>query len=152
MKQACTCCSLDERVLTCFFLVLACSHFFFSVRVSSSLYSTVLPKICIMAQRKCINSPDSFCYICDEYTILKQKLNISDFVKKVYFAYFGLRLGDQDIAWAPHKVCKRCVEDLRNWFKGKKRTFRYGIPMIWREQNNHSDDCYFCSCDVKGYN
>lgn len=24
--------------------------------------------------------------------------------------------------------------------------------MMWREQKNHSDDCYFCSCDVKGYN
>ena len=105
-----------------------------------------------MAQRKCINSPDSLCYICDECTVLKQKLNIRDFVKKVYFAYFGLKLGDQDKAWAPHKVCKRCVEDLRNWFKGKLKAFRYGIPMVWREQKNHSDDCYFCSCDVKGYN
>ncbi|CAN2390602.1 hypothetical protein PRIEUP_LOCUS639 [Pristimantis euphronides] len=24
--------------------------------------------------------------------------------------------------------------------------------MVWREQENHTDDCYFCSCDVKGYN
>jgi hypothetical protein len=24
--------------------------------------------------------------------------------------------------------------------------------MIRREPKNHSDDCYFCCCDVKGYN
>jgi hypothetical protein len=24
--------------------------------------------------------------------------------------------------------------------------------MIWREPKNHSDDHYFCCCDVKGYN
>jgi hypothetical protein len=24
--------------------------------------------------------------------------------------------------------------------------------MIWREPKNHSDVCYFCCCDVKGYN
>jgi hypothetical protein len=24
--------------------------------------------------------------------------------------------------------------------------------MIWREPKNHSDGCYFCCCDVKGYN
>nr|CAH7720491.1 unnamed protein product [Callosobruchus chinensis] len=78
--------------------------------------------------------------------------NISDFVRKVYFAYFKLKLGDQDKPWAPHKVCRRCEEDLRLWFKGKKNAFRFGIPMIWREQKNHTTDCYFCSVDVKGFN
>jgi hypothetical protein len=24
--------------------------------------------------------------------------------------------------------------------------------VIWREPGNHSDDCYFCSCNVQGYN
>jgi len=105
-----------------------------------------------MASRKCINSPDSFCYIFYEYTVLKQQQNITDFVKKVYSAYFKLKFGNQDKVLAPHEVCKRCVEDLRNWFKGKEKALSFGIPMVWREQKNHSDDCYFCSCNVIGYN
>ena len=33
--------------------------------------------------------------------------NITPFVKNVYYAYFGIKLEDQDKAWAPHKVCRR---------------------------------------------
>lgn len=73
-------------------------------------------------------------------------------MKKLYFAYFKLILGDQDKSWDSHKVCRRCEEDLRLWFKGKKTAFRFGIPMIWREQKNHTTDCYFCWVDVKGFN
>jgi hypothetical protein len=63
------------------------------------------------------------------------------FIRKVYYAYFGLKLGDQDKSWASHKVCYVCVEDLRKWSKGKNKAFRFGVPMIWREPKNHSGDC-----------
>jgi hypothetical protein len=66
----------------------------------------------LMASRDCVNSPDSFCYICGEVVVKKQQRNISDFVKNVYVACFGVKLGDQDKTWAPHKVCSVCVEDL----------------------------------------
>jgi len=36
--------------------------------------------------------------------------------------------------------------------KGQIKSFRFDIPMIWREQANHSDDCYFCSVDVNRFN
>jgi hypothetical protein len=52
-----------------------------------------------MASCSCINSHDIFCYICGRYMVLKQGQNITD------FAYFGIKLGDQDKDWAPHKVC-----------------------------------------------
>ncbi|GFU79385.1 uncharacterized protein TNCV_871561 [Trichonephila clavipes] len=48
-----------------------------------------------MATRGCVNSPNCFCYICGSYTVKKQQRNISNFVQKVYFAYFGIKLGDQ---------------------------------------------------------
>jgi hypothetical protein len=81
----------------------------------------------------------------------KHQRNITGVVRKVYYSYFGVKLGDQDKPWARHKVRYICVEDLRKWSKGKKKTFRFGVPMIRMETKNHSEDCYFCCCDVKGY-
>jgi hypothetical protein len=49
-------------------------------------------------------------------------------------------------------VCSVCVEELKQWSKGKKKYFRFGVPMIWKEPRNLSDDFYFCSCNVQGYN
>lgn len=107
-----------------------------------------------MANRGCKNSPNSitFCYICGDFVVKKHQRNITDFVKKVYFAYFGVEIGNQDKCWVPHKVCYVCVEDLRKWYKKEKKAFKFAVPMVWREQKNHSNDCYFCSIDVSGYN
>lgn len=104
-----------------------------------------------MASRKCVNDTDIFCYICGNYTVVKQRQDITDFVKNAYYAYFGVRLGDQDKTWAPHKVCRTCVEGLRLWLKGKKKCMPFAIPMVWREPRNHHDDCYFCLANVHGY-
>jgi hypothetical protein len=84
--------------------------------------------------------------------IKNHQRNIRGSNGKVYYAYFGVKLGGQYKSWAPHKVCYICVEDLRKWSKGKNKAFRFGVPMIWKEPKNHSDDCCFCCCDVKGYN
>jgi hypothetical protein len=45
--------------------------------------------------------------------IKKHKQNILGFIRKVYCDYFGVKLGDQDKSWAPHKVCYAGVEVLR---------------------------------------
>ncbi|GFV27638.1 uncharacterized protein TNCV_4181831 [Trichonephila clavipes] len=70
-----------------------------------------------MATRRCVNSPNCFCYICGSYTVKKQQRDISNFVQKVYFVYFGIKLENQDKSWAPHVVCSVCVEELRQWFQ-----------------------------------
>jgi hypothetical protein len=44
------------------------------------------------------------------------------------------------------------VEDLRLWSKGKKKSFCFSVPMVWREPQNHGDDSYFCTCNIQGYN
>ena len=51
-------------------------------------------------RQRCKIHPDAFCYICRCFTVLKQRQNITDFMKKAYLAYFGIKLGDQDKPWA----------------------------------------------------
>ncbi len=101
-------------------------------------------------RRCCKLDPDFFCYICGEFLTSKQRLNITEFVKTTYKAYFGIQLGDQDKSWAPHKVCKTCTETLRYWTFGK-RQMKFIVPMVWREPTNHVNDCYFCLFDHTGY-
>ena len=100
----------------------------------------------------CCNDSDKFCYICEKYILKGHKKSITDFVCKVYFAYFGVKFGDQDKSWAPHVVCKTCIEHIQMWANGKTKSFRFGVPMIWREPKNHFDDCYFCMVDLKKFN
>ncbi|KAK3769485.1 hypothetical protein RRG08_027055 [Elysia crispata] len=102
------------------------------------------------SRRKCVTSPDSFCYVCGSFMAPKQKRNISDFVKRAYFSYFKMKLGDQDKTWAPHKVCHSCEESLRQWTKGKDK-ISFSIPMVWREPRDHITDCYFCLTCVSGF-
>ena len=107
----------------------------------------------MMSTRKsCRNRPDVFCYICGEYTLVPYRNPITTFIKQTCHTYFGMKLGDQDKAWAPHMVCKSCTECLRQWSKGKKTSLKFGIPMLWREPRNHVSDCYFCAIDVTGIN
>ena len=72
-------------------------------------------------RRSCLNNPDSFCYICGEYTFKENQKTLSDFIKKAYLGYFGVKLGDQDKNWAPHQVCKTCTEHFRQWTTGKRK-------------------------------
>ena len=48
-------------------------------------------------------------------------------------------------------MCGSCIEELRNWKNGKKKSLHCGIPMIWTEHTNHGDDCYFCTVKLAGY-
>ena len=70
----------------------------------------------------------------------------------VYYAYFGIELGDQDKAWVPHRLCGNCLSSLRQWSTEKQKSLAFGIPMVWREPKGHGKECYFCSCVVDGYN
>ena len=72
--------------------------------------------------RECLNNPDAFCYICGNFFTVKNRPNITDFIKM----YFGVNLGE-----------------LR-WTKGK-RSLAFGVPMFWREPKDHTlTECYFC--------
>uniref|UniRef100_UPI00358F0AE9 uncharacterized protein n=1 Tax=Myxine glutinosa TaxID=7769 RepID=UPI00358F0AE9 len=102
--------------------------------------------------RKCKNDPNKFCYICGKVTMPDRQSNITRFVRKSYHAYFGMKLGDQDKAFAPHICCKTCVESLRCWSHKKIECLPFGIPMVWREGRDHTNDCYFCMTNLQGIN
>ena len=55
-------------------------------------------------RRQCENRPDAFCYICGCFTLIRQRRNITSFVRRAYKAYFELALEDQDKKWA-HIFC-----------------------------------------------
>ena len=82
----------------------------------------------------------------------KNRSPIDDFYRRAYHAYFQVKLGDQDKSWAPHIVCKTCKEQIRQWSNGTGKSLKFGIPMVWRETQNHDNDCYFCSIDTTGLN
>ena len=45
-----------------------------------------------------------------------------DSVKQAYLACFGVAHVDQDKSWAPPKVCKTCVECLRQWTNRERKS------------------------------
>ena len=62
---------------------------------------------------RCLNNPNVFWYIFGKYMLKSNTKGISKFVNCSYLAYFKVMLSDKDEAWAPHIVCKQCVEHLR---------------------------------------
>ena len=103
-----------------------------------------------MSARQCKTDPSRFCYICGELTFAKEKHSITSHIKKMYKAYFDCYLGDQDMSWAPHLCCLTCVKTLSAWYAGKNVHMKFGVPMIWHEQKDHSNDFYFCQHDFTG--
>ena len=101
--------------------------------------------------RNCKNSPDAFCYICGQFTLSGQRKKITPEISKIYKAYFGCPLGDQDKTWAPHVACYSCFSLLRDWINKLRSSFRFAIPMIWREPKDHYNDCYFCAVNTAGF-
>ena len=77
---------------------------------------------------------------------------MSDFVKRPYLAYFKVMLGNQDKSWAPHIVCKLCVEHLRQWTNKSRKSLGFAITMVWQEPKDDCNDCYFCAVKTKGIN
>jgi len=53
------------------------------------------------------------------------------------------------IRTGPLICCLTCVKRLADWAKGS-RHMNFAIPMVWREPQDHSWDCYFCITQIKG--
>ena len=55
-----------------------------------------------------------------------------------------------DKSWVPTVTCEDCRRTLQNWHTIQKEVVI--IPTAWCEPINHESDCYFCRCDVNGFN
>jgi hypothetical protein len=100
----------------------------------------------INMQRKCVNSSDAFCYICDEVTFKSRRWSFTPLIKKCYELYFGCKVGDQDKSWAPKFCCVTSARLLAEWAKGS-RCCLSPFLMVWRD---HASDCYFCLTSITG--
>ena len=98
------------------------------------------------------NHPDRFCYICGNVILPGRVAKITAVVKQAYHYYFGVKLGDQEKAFAPHVSCKTCIENLREWENKKRQGMPFAVPMVWREGKDHVTDCYFTLTNVQGIN
>lgn len=96
-----------------------------------------------MSSRICQSDKNWLCYVCGEYATSSERKKITNDLKDAYEAYYDQVLNLKD--WAPAIFCHSCACRLRSWKTGKGGGMKYKIPMKWREQQNHTDDCYFCA-------
>ena len=102
-------------------------------------------------RRKCKSNPNSFCCLCEKYTLPAHRRNIAHKIKIASNCYLGCKVGDQKKKWAPHICCNSCNTQLLRWAVGKQKKMSFAVPMIWREPTDHVTDCYFCFTNLKGF-
>jgi hypothetical protein len=49
-------------------------------------------------------------------------------------------------------MCAKIVFCLQQWSSGKRRALKFRTPLIWREPQNHHDQCYFCVVNINEIN
>lgn len=98
------------------------------------------------SNRKCKYHPNTFCYVCG-FKIKGKCFPVSSDTKygEAFEQYFRVKFEqDLDKNWAPNVICGRCRLKLLQWASGRLTALPFAIPRIWREQQNHVTDCYFC--------
>ena len=107
-----------------------------------------------MASRQYKTSLDWFCYVCGYY-ICGQRYSYKTVKGTKYWTacrlYFGMDTGNQDKSCAPHVICGSCRSNLKGWWRGLGRVLSIAISRVWREPQNHDDDCYFCLINILKY-
>ena len=58
------------------------------------------------------NHADRFCYISGNVILAGRLAIITDFVKRAYHPYFGVKFGQQDKSFAPHVSCDKKSEKI----------------------------------------
>lgn len=102
--------------------------------------------------RSCESNPNNFCYVCGKFTTKNTSENFSPRICRAYELYFGIPVKNQDKPWVPHVICSSCGKYLRDWLSGRRSCLPFATPMLWKEQKDHIEDCYFCINKTEGLN
>ena len=94
--------------------------------------------------RKCVNSPKSFCYVCNSFMLKEQEKIMTSTMKKAHELYFNREVANLDKNYVSNYCCTYCLRHLLAWLKGAMMSMKFAVPMIWKKQQNHVDDCYCC--------
>ena len=92
-----------------------------------------------MTSRGYINNSNLFCCNCGGYVVKKRQRNIIDFFKKAYYAYFGMKLVDQEKKCASCIVCHTCIEHSQT--HGNIKSIPFATSMVWWEAASQ-ENCY----------
>lgn len=98
--------------------------------------------------KMCSIDPNEFCYVCGvlvkkKSQHLMRKMNTKN-LSEAYKKYFGFLPASLDKPWTPNSACNNCRTILNKIANGQECFFTFGKPMQWRNQSNHTTDCYFC--------
>jgi hypothetical protein len=106
-----------------------------------------------MISRGCLNSRDTFCYVCGLFTDKSHRKSLTPLVQKAYELYFNCKVHVGKL-WVPSVVCSTCANTLTGWLRrsATNSPMPFGVPVKWREHTNHATDCYFCMTSVQGFN
>lgn len=99
--------------------------------------------------KSCMNLNNFFCNICGKFATKCQRRPISEKIRALYQAYFNRQIVTEH--FAPNICCKTCESNITMWSNGRRKSMPFAVPMIWREQKNHIDDCYFCLTKISGF-
>lgn len=94
--------------------------------------------------RKCKNSPDLFCFVCGDFNPRLSSRKFSPRLLVAYYSYF--RFGAEESLskpWSQGFLCSICSRYLTGSLKGTHTSLPFTMPALWREQQNHVNDCYF---------
>ena len=100
----------------------------------------------------CINSPDAFCIMCGNFVPSTKRNVFSELIKDRFIKCFDIPSNTLKHPWVPKTICANCKSRLKRWNAGNITAKFFSSPMVWREPKNHTDDCYFCLRNTKGYN
>lgn len=95
---------------------------------------------------------NSFCYVCGKYTVKSDRKHLSDIARRCYDYYFPTLLLE-NVEYAPEFTCLPCIGALTFWWKRKRFSLPFAVPMTWNDPGEHqSDNCYACVNSTIGLN